>query len=62
MKQEDPDTVRGPKRVLVVDDLGDEGADDVLGVVLIWGGVGRPPIISLALLEGVLEIFNQNVL
>ena len=62
LKKEDPDRVRGPKRVLVVDDLGDEGVDDVLGVVLIWGGVGRPPIISLALLEGVLEIFNQNVL
>ena len=60
--QEDPDRVQGHKRVLRVDDFGDEGADDVLGVVLIWGMVGRPPINSLALLEGVLEIFNQNVL
>lgn len=62
LQQEDPHGVRCPERVLGVDDLGDEGADDVFGVVLVRSGRSTNQLLSLVLLKGMLEARDQHVL
>ena len=51
MQEEDADGVGGAERVVGVDDVVDEGGDDVLGVVLVGRGRAADERVALARVE-----------